>query len=75
MIDAMSETLDGADGLGASLAQGVLDAAEGSRGETPETTVTHEQRGLLLDDSTLERRVEAVVAAAEAAKRAGPGID
>lgn len=73
MIDAMSEMLEDADGLGTGLVQGVLDAAEEGQGDTPEATVTHEQRGLLLDDSTLERRVEAVVAAAEAAEEARPG--
>ncbi|MFC7135375.1 MULTISPECIES: hypothetical protein [Salinibaculum] len=74
MIDAMSEMLEGAEGLGASLAQGMLDLADGDRGKTPEATVTHEQRGLLLDDSTLERRVEAVVAAADAAGQASSGM-
>lgn len=74
IIDAMSEMLDGADGLGASLAQGMLDAADGSRSEHPEATVTHDQRGLVLDSSTLQRRVEAVVAAAEAAERANSGM-
>jgi hypothetical protein len=71
MIDAISSMLDEADGLGASLAEGVLDAAAGDRGRTPDATVTNEQRGLVLDGSTLERRVEAVVAAAEAAEQAG----
>lgn len=71
MVDAISGMLDEADGIGASLAQGVLDAAAGDRGRTPEATVTNEQRGLVLDESTLESRVEAVVASAEAAEQAG----
>lgn len=74
MIDAIAGMLEGADGAGASLAQGILDAAEGAREGTPEATVTNDQRGLVLDSSTLERRVEAVVAAAEAAERAGTGV-
>jgi len=74
MVNAMSEMLDGAEGSNVDFAQQVLGDTARSRAKTPEATVTHEQRGLLLDDSTLERRVEAVVAAAAAAEQADSGM-
>lgn len=70
VIDALTATLDDADGYGAALAGKVLDAAEGDRTQAPRETVAHDQRGLVLDATVLESHVELVVAAAEAAERA-----
>lgn len=73
LIDAMSYMVDGTAGIGSSLAEGQLEAATESGGDHPEMTVTHEAQGLVLDETTLERRIEAVVAVAEAAEQAETG--
>lgn len=70
MIDALTATLDDADGRGAALASKVIRAAETGRTQAPKRTVAHDQRGLVLDASSLESRIELAVAAAEAAERA-----
>lgn len=70
LVDALAVKLEDAEGHGAALASKVLDAAAGDRSQTPKRTVAHDQRGLVLDATSLRSHVELVVAAAEAAERA-----
>ncbi|WP_267164475.1 hypothetical protein [Halovenus salina] len=70
MIDALTARLEKSDSHSATFARKALEAAEDDRTQTPKATVACDQRGLVLDATSLESHVELVVAAAEAAEQA-----
>jgi len=65
MLDALPEE---SESMAGTFAKGMLGVAE-SGGEGPSKTVGHRARGLVLDRSELDRRIEAVTAVADAVDR------
>ena len=70
-VDDMMDELDDAEGLGGTIAKGMLSMAGGDGDAGASRNVEHRARGTVTDPAVLQRRIEAVTAVAAGVDQSG----
>jgi len=69
VVEDMMDQLDDAEGLGGTIAKGMMSVATDGEEAGASHNVQHRARGIVTDEAVLERRIEAVTAVADAVDR------